>query len=207
MAEQAQAQHAASVWRTPLTVASLLIGLSLLAALLAGLEINRPPIGAVDSRATVSIPASVTSPEMALPVLSFTPISKYLSAASPVSAENFQPVPTAKNATPPSRLFCAETRMMVGGWAADPRDGAPVARVELYVDRQHAGDARVGIARPDVEEYFHRVDFAKSGWQLELPLRTLSTGFHYMEIWAVDRDGASRLLLEHHFQYLSSRPC
>ena len=204
MAEQAQAQHAASVWRTPLTVASLLIGLGLLAALLAGLEINRPPIGAVDSGATVSIPASVTSPETALPALSFTPVSEYLSAASPASAENFQLVPTAKNATPPSRLFCAETRMMVGGWAADPRDGAPVVRVELYVDRLHVGDAGVGIARPDVEEYFRRVDFAKSGWQLEIPLRSLSTGFHYMEIWAVDREGASRLFLENHFQCLPS---
>ena len=205
MAEQAQAQYSASVWGAPLTVASLLIGLGLLVALRAGLEINAPPIGAVDSGATVSIPASVASPPMALPALSFTPVSEYLSAASPVSAENFQWVPTAKKATPSSGLFCAETRMAMGGWAADARHGAPVARVELYVDRLHAGEASLGVARPDVEEHFQRVDFAKSGWQLEIPLRTLSTGYHYMEIWAVDREGASHLFLEHHFQCLPPR--
>jgi hypothetical protein len=96
--------------------------------------------------------------------------------------------------------------MAMGGWAADPRDGAPVARVELYVDRLRAGDADVGVPRPDVQEYFDRVDFARSGWQLEIPLRTLSTGYHYMEIWAVDREGASRLFLEHQFQCLPPRP-
>lgn len=182
MAEQIRAQFSASVGRTPLTVASLLIGLGLLAALLAGLEINQPPIGAVDGG---------------------TPVSEYLPADAPRSADRFLFVPSHRVA--PSGSFCADARLAMEGWAADPRDGAPVTRVELYVDRLHAGEASLGVARPDVEEHFQRVDFAKSGWQLEVPLWTLSTGYHYMEIWAVDREGASHLLLEHHFQRLP--PC
>ena len=172
MAEQAQAPYSVPVSRAPLAIASLLIGLGLLAALWAGLEVNQPPIGAVDGG---------------------RPVWEYLPANGPRSANNFFFVPPQKAS--PSELFCMEDRLAMEGWATDPREGAPVMRVELYVDRLYAGEARVGVARPDVKEYFQRADFAKSGWQLEIPLQALSTGYHYMEIWALDREGAGRLLL------------
>jgi hypothetical protein len=170
--------------KAPLAVLILLIGLGLLTALLAGLEVNQPPIGAVDGG---------------------TAVAEYLPADGSRSADKFLLRPPHRASR--SELSCVDDdHLTMEGWAADPRDGAPAARVELYVDQLRAGDARVGIARPDVEEYFQRVDFAKSGWQLEVPLRTLSTGYHYMEIWAVDRDGTSRLLLEHRFRCLPPLP-
>ncbi len=96
--------------------------------------------------------------------------------------------------------------MMMGGWATDIQQGAPAARVELYIDRMHVGDALLGLDRPDVEQYFHRPDLANSGWQVEIPLQQLTTGYHYLEIWSVAREGTARLLLEHHFQCLPPRP-
>jgi hypothetical protein len=97
MAEQAQAQFSASVGRIPLTVASLLIGLGLLAALLAGLEINQPPIGAVDGG---------------------VPVAQYLPADGPRSADKFLLVLFPRVAPP--GLFCADDRLAMEGWAADP---------------------------------------------------------------------------------------
>jgi hypothetical protein len=96
--------------------------------------------------------------------------------------------------------------MTMGGWAADVEQGAPVARVELYIDRMHVGDALVGIDRPDVEQYFRRPDLASTGWQVEVPLQQLTTGYHYLEIWALPREGPGRLLLEHRFQCLPPHP-
>jgi hypothetical protein len=96
--------------------------------------------------------------------------------------------------------------MMIGGWAADVQQGAPVARIELYIDRLHVADGLLGLARPDVEQYFHRDDFANSGWQVEIPLHQLTDGYHYLEIWNVDRDGTSHLLLERYLQCRPSSP-
>ena len=200
IAEETGTRFLASVCTAPVTVASLLVGLGLIAALLAGLEVNLRPIGAVDSVVRLGVPQSPQS----LPLPSFTPVSEYLPAAGPRSAERFLLALPAK--APPSGFVCAETRMAMGGWAADPRQGAPVARVDLYLDRQHSADARVGLPRPDVEEYFQRPDFATSGWVVEVPVRELPTGYHYVEVWAVDRKGGLRLLLELHLHCLASLP-
>jgi len=187
------------------TVAILLIGLGLLAALRAGLVVNRAPIGAVDSGAFASASSAAEASSLVLPALLFKRLSEYLSATSRIPADKFVAVPAATATAQPTELPCANSRMMMGGWAADAQRSAPASRVELYIDRLHVADALLGIDRPDVEEYFQRADFAKSGWQLEIPLQTLSMGYHYMEIWAVDREGTGRLLLEHRFECLPPR--
>ena len=96
--------------------------------------------------------------------------------------------------------------MMMGGWGNGYTTGC-ASRPRRVVHRPDArGDALLGLDRPDVEQYFHRPDLANSGWQVEIPLQQLTTGYHYLEIWSVAREGTARLLLEHHFQCLPPRP-
>ncbi len=68
--------------------------------------------------------------------------------------------------------------LYVFGWAADTAKGAPVDRVVVYVDGIVAGAAILGDVRRDVEKYFDRSDYLRSGWSFGMPASRLSPGRH-----------------------------
>jgi glycosyltransferase involved in cell wall biosynthesis len=61
--------------------------------------------------------------------------------------------------------------MSVHGWATF-RSG-PTARVEVYLDDEPLGNARIGVARPDVAEIFDEPYVEVSGFELDVPTAPL----------------------------------
>jgi hypothetical protein len=69
-------------------------------------------------------------------------------------------------------------------WAADPVRGAPVARMEVWLDRSIRGDVRLAGYRPDVASHFGRADYFLSGWIATVSLRDVEPGSHRVEVFA-----------------------
>lgn len=84
--------------------------------------------------------------------------------------------------------------LVVQGWAVERESGAPVARVEVRIDGMAVGDAKLGLARPDVRDAFGREDMLLSGWRLEVDLGKWSVGEHRVTAVAFNRVGTSRAL-------------
>jgi len=84
--------------------------------------------------------------------------------------------------------------LVIEGWAADEKHGAPVARVEVFVDGVPVGDAVLGLPRPDVRDDTGREDFLASGWQLQLDTGRFSPGEHRVTAVAYNRAGTPRRL-------------
>jgi hypothetical protein len=82
-------------------------------------------------------------------------------------------------------------RVLVSGWAASARYGAPVSEVRLRVGDQPVGVVRHFRERPDVVERMQRPELAESGWQTMVYLPALAQGEHQIIATAVDQDGNS----------------
>ncbi|NJO55135.1 MAG: hypothetical protein HC834_00945 [Rhodospirillales bacterium] len=65
------------------------------------------------------------------------------------------------------------------GWAADNEMGAPVTRVDIYIDGVDCGDATLGGDRPDVAAAYARSDYRSSGWSWNMNTASLSLGDAY----------------------------
>lgn len=77
----------------------------------------------------------------------------------------------------------------VVGFAVDPRDGAPVAKVDLLVDGHPVGGVSLGGFRPDVVAHFARADYLWSGWRGTVRLRDLWPGARSVSAVAHTRSG------------------
>lgn len=77
------------------------------------------------------------------------------------------------------------------GWAADPDDGAPVARVEIHIDGYLSGTASLGLSRPDIATSQGRGDYALSGYNFNILAEGLSIGSHNITAAVFDSDGLS----------------
>ncbi len=62
-----------------------------------------------------------------------------------------------------------ESRVHLAGWALD-EDRGPVQSVRIYLDAADAGEARLGVSRPDVAQHFGPPTSAHCGWSFEMAL-------------------------------------
>jgi hypothetical protein len=76
------------------------------------------------------------------------------------------------------------------GWAADPDNGAPVDRVEIWVDGAYRGNAMLGGDRLDVANAYGRSDFRYSGFSYSITLSGLTPGGHTVVARAFDGNNA-----------------
>ena len=83
--------------------------------------------------------------------------------------------------------------LYVRGWAADTASGAPLQSVTVYVDGSSAGNATLGISRPDVAKAFDRSDYTNSGWNFQMSTATLSVGAHSVTATATGTSGTGPL--------------
>jgi len=80
--------------------------------------------------------------------------------------------------------------VVVGGWAADQVDGAPLSNVKVYIDGYLAGTPALGIARADVAAVEGSV-YLNSGYRLTYSAATLALGSHAVTVTASDSGGRS----------------
>ena len=71
--------------------------------------------------------------------------------------------------------------LRVEGWAVDSLANAPASGVEIVVDGV-AYEARYGLERRDVSEYFDRPAYIPSGFALDLPAALFAEGAHDLRI-------------------------
>ncbi|HEY6065247.1 MAG TPA: hypothetical protein VIY96_03775 [Thermoanaerobaculia bacterium] len=75
------------------------------------------------------------------------------------------------------------------GFAFDGKYGAPVRKVEMYLDGVAAGDVSLRGLRPDVLTHFSRPDYLWSGWNGTLSLEGLRPGRHTVQFVAISHSG------------------
>jgi hypothetical protein len=80
------------------------------------------------------------------------------------------------------------------GWAADNKEGAPVKKVMVYIDKKLVGQAKLGLARPDVTGAMKKSDWGKSGWELGVKI-SLNKGMHTAYAVAYNKKDAKKLLI------------
>jgi uncharacterized protein YbaR (Trm112 family) len=85
--------------------------------------------------------------------------------------------------------------IQVGGWAADTSRGAPVARVEVWIDDVLRIPATIGGERADVERVSGRRSYRLSGWTAMVPAAALTGGAHRLAAFAYGVHG-SRIKLD-----------
>jgi hypothetical protein len=81
--------------------------------------------------------------------------------------------------------------LVVGGWAVDPQDAAPVSRVQILIDGNDVGNATMGLPRSDVAARYNNPWYLNSGWTLTHPASGLSLGMHSVQAVAYDTLGLS----------------
>lgn len=79
--------------------------------------------------------------------------------------------------------------LFVSGWAADEEDGAPVKKIEIFVDDELLGEAALGIERPDVVKHFNNSRWLKSGWRMKKKT-PLKKGEHMVYAVVYDKVGS-----------------
>lgn len=92
------------------------------------------------------------------------------------------------------------------GWAADNEMGAPVTRVDVFIDAVDRGDAALGGDRPDVSAAYNRPEYRYSGWNWSYGTSGLSLGVHTVSITAVDNQGATTGLGAKNFTVVAGSP-
>jgi len=85
-------------------------------------------------------------------------------------------------------------KIAVGGWAGDRKKGAPVAKVEVFLDGKPEAVATINVTRADVAKVVGRLDYAQSGWNAVLNLDRVSPGAHTISAIASDAAGNKQAL-------------
>jgi hypothetical protein len=112
-----------------------------------------------------------------------------LFAAGPATAEESRPAILCQLDFVSGR-FVPGGSVTLSGWAVDSVHGAPVPRMEVWLDRSIRGDVSLGGNRPDVASHFGRPDYLWSSWVGTVSLRDVQPGPHQVEVFAYVRDGA-----------------
>lgn len=115
-------------------------------------------------------------------------------AAAPKPAARPQPPPAVIGWIDSANRPAGTSSVEVAGWAADPRSGAPVAKVELLLNGKVVGVARTGEPRRDVMQTLKRPDFLKSGWKARIDLKGMRAGTYRLTGRAWNPRGESALL-------------
>jgi hypothetical protein len=84
--------------------------------------------------------------------------------------------------------------LYIFGRATDTATGAPVQNVTVFVDRNSAGTATLGLALSDVANAFGRSDYTNGGWSFQMPTNPLSLGQHTVTATAAGSSGTAPLL-------------
>jgi hypothetical protein len=111
--------------------------------------------------------------------------------AVPPSTLPFGNLDAAEDSVTFGKLVAQSDSLLVGGWVADVRDGAPLTNVHIYLDGTLLPPPTLGVARPDVAAAFANNAFINSGYQLLYPAATISPGAHAVTVVATDSLGHS----------------
>ena len=84
-----------------------------------------------------------------------------------------------------AEIIPASGTLYLRGWAADTWQGAPVEQVVVYVDGIGVGSAKLGVERHDVERYYGREGYVRSGWTFAMPASRLGPGTHTVSVKAI----------------------
>jgi len=84
--------------------------------------------------------------------------------------------------------------LYIFGRATDTATGAPVQNVTVFVDRNSAGTATLGLAPSDVANAFGRNGYTYSAWSFQMPTNSLSLGQHTVTPTAAGSSGTAPLL-------------
>jgi hypothetical protein len=109
--------------------------------------------------------------------------------AGPASAEESRPAVLCPLDFVSGR-FVPGGSVTLSSWAVDSVHGAPVPRMEVWLDRSIRGDVSLGGHRPDVASHFGRPDYLWSSWVATVSLRDVQPGPHQIEVFAYARNGA-----------------
>lgn len=90
--------------------------------------------------------------------------------------------------------FAAEPAdtLFIAGWAVDPASPVPAAAVCLVIDGllQPQATALYGATRADVAAALGSTNLTESGYNLQLPVRTMASGQHHVAIAVVLANGS-----------------
>ncbi|HEX4005265.1 MAG TPA: NHL repeat-containing protein [Acidobacteriaceae bacterium] len=109
-------------------------------------------------------------------------------AAAAVAGAPFGAIGQPMDAVTHATTVAQADSLVVDGWAADAHDGAPVASVSVLIDGSAAGNATLGIARPDVAAGQGSA-YLDSGWTFTYSAAGLSVGSHTVSAMATDSLG------------------
>jgi sugar lactone lactonase YvrE len=93
---------------------------------------------------------------------------------------------SAVDAITHSTTVALARNLLVGGWAADPQDGAPVRQVQILIDGTVVGNATLGLPRHDVAAAYNNPAYLNSGWTFGYAALGLSLGTHTVTVIATD---------------------
>jgi hypothetical protein len=74
------------------------------------------------------------------------------------------------------------------GWAADKTDGAPMKKVEIYVDGKLVGAAKLGLLRPGLGVAAKNPSWEKAGWEISHKM-SLKSGSHLAYMTTKNKHG------------------
>ena len=101
---------------------------------------------------------------------------------------------SAVDATTGTTAVVQSDNLLVTGWAADPKQRAPVSMVTLLIDGAAAGNATLGIALPNVAAMLHNSAYLDCGWTFSESAIGLAHGAHTVTAVAYDSSGLSTML-------------
>jgi sugar lactone lactonase YvrE len=113
---------------------------------------------------------------------------------TPVYAPPFGNLDMASGQASGSSTITTADTVVIGGWVADPTDGAPMSNVKVLIDGISVGTPTLGVARPDVATYYNNSAYLYSGFGLSLPAMSLTPGAHTVTVVATDSHGVSTTL-------------
>ncbi|HEX4006891.1 MAG TPA: NHL repeat-containing protein [Acidobacteriaceae bacterium] len=115
-------------------------------------------------------------------------------AAAPVDGPPFGSLDKAEDSATGSATVSQSDGLLVSGWAADHHDGAPVSSVTILIDGAAAGNATLGLSRPDVAKAENNPSDLHSGWKFTSSASGLTLGTHTVTAVALDSLGLSTQL-------------
>jgi hypothetical protein len=106
--------------------------------------------------------------------------------SSTVGAPPFGFIEKAADARTGTTTVARANNLLVSGWAADLHDGSPVSKVQIFIDGTLAGNATLGIMRPDLVFIQRSAIYLHAGWTFLYPASKLSPGTHTITALATD---------------------